>query len=175
MLRDAVHLGINPYGPDKGWTIGGPIDLGARRKTLHPSLCFCAAIGVFPFGSGGAAYMVVCPLAGPGSSSPGRWTRPPWGRSYPMPYPRLRLEYRWRDMRHHALVASSVIPSGGAIICPGGWADGLAGDGSGHCLSIVTHMAILCNGACGWLHPRCTTCANGSFDNFSTQGRRKSM
>ena len=86
MLRDAVHLGINPYGPDKGWTLGGPIDLGARRKTLHPSLCFCAAIGVFPFGSGGAAYMVVCPLAGPGSSSPGRWMTHLVG-SYPLPYP----------------------------------------------------------------------------------------
>ena len=48
MLRDAVHLGINPYGPDKGWTLGGPIDLGTRRKTLHPSPYFGVAIGDFP-------------------------------------------------------------------------------------------------------------------------------
>ena len=145
MLRDAVHLGINPYGPDKGWTIGGPIDLGARRKTLHPSLCFCAAIGVFPFGSGGAAYMVVCPLAGPGSSSPGRWMTHLVG-SYPLPYPSHGLAM----IEDSGALSTQLLrhPLLGGHHCLGGRADGRAGLFGGWSFGCI--RCPLSALTCGW-------------------------
>ena len=56
----------------------------------------------FPFGSGGAAYMVCVPWPVPGVAPRGDGLDSPLGVVLPLPYPRLRLEYGWRDMRHHA-------------------------------------------------------------------------
>ena len=77
MLRDAVHLGITPYGPDQGWTIGVPIDLGARCKTLHP-LVF-GPFGDFPLWIRWGGVHGVCPLAGPGPKLPRAMNSTPFG------------------------------------------------------------------------------------------------
>ena len=87
MLRDAVRLGITPYGPDQGWTIGGPIDLGARCKTLHP-LVF-GPFGDFPLWIRWGGVHGVCPLAGPGPATQGDELDPLWGRFYPGPTPHM--------------------------------------------------------------------------------------
>ena len=85
MLRDAVHLGITPYGPDQGWTIGGPIDLGARGKTLHP-LVF-GPFGDFPLWIRWGGVHGVCPLAGPGPKLPRAMNSTPFGGGSTRPYP----------------------------------------------------------------------------------------
>ena len=77
---------------------------GAKPCIHWPAMvCHGMAIWDFPFGSGGAAYIVCALWPVPGVAPRGdHRDSTPLGAVLPLPYPRLRLEYGWRDMRHHA-------------------------------------------------------------------------